>query len=158
TAASLFAVVSAGLVAYLLARRLVGRLEQLGRAVEAVAAGDMGARVQVTGSDEVGQLAGRVNVMASDLQRTLRELRAERDRVAGLLDDRRQVVAGVSHELRTPVATIRGYLEAALRPNGVATTPGGGGQVATAARSELETMERELGRLERLIDELFTLS
>ena len=76
-------------------------------------------RIAVEGPDDfyTGQ-TGRT--MAADLERTLSELRAERDRVTGLLDDRRQLVASASHELRTPVATVRGYLESALaRPEEV---------------------------------------
>jgi signal transduction histidine kinase len=145
TAAFVFALASSSLVAYLLSRRLVGRLERLGRAAESLAAGDLTCRVEEGPADEVGQLARRFNHMAADLQRTLHELKAERDRVAALLKARRQLVASVSHELRTPVATVRGYLESALR-RGAAET------------SDLETMERELGRLQRLIEDLFTLS
>jgi signal transduction histidine kinase len=58
-------------------------------------------------------------------------------------------VAGVSHELRTPVATVRGYLESMLGRNG---------RVPPELRSDLETMQHEVGRLQRLIDDLFTLS
>jgi signal transduction histidine kinase len=118
-----FAVVSASVVAYLLSRRLVARLEELGRAAEALRAGDLAARAPVSGSDEVAQLQATFNAMAADLERTLRALQAERDRVTGLLEARRQLVAGVSHELRTPVATIRGYLEAALQRDAAALAP-----------------------------------
>jgi signal transduction histidine kinase len=88
--------------------------------------------------------------MAADLERSLHELEAERDRVAGLLAARRQLVASVSHELRTPVATLRGYLEAAL---GRARA-----ERAVPLRGDLETMERELERLQRLIEDLFALA
>jgi signal transduction histidine kinase len=66
----------------------------------------------------------------------------------GPLDAQRQLIAGVSHELRTPVATLRGYVESALRrePAGYA-----------ALRADLETMEQEIARLQRLIEDLFTL-
>src|SRR5579859_3240283 len=87
--------------------------------------------------------------MAAELERTLGELRAERDRVTGLLDDRRQLVASASHELRTPVATVRGYLESALaRPE----------ELPTGLRGDLQTMEGELTRLQQLIEDLFALS
>jgi signal transduction histidine kinase len=143
--AFVFALASSSFVAYLLSRRLVARLERLGRAAESLAAGDLTCRVEEGPADEVGQLARRFNHMAADFERTLHELEAERDRVAGLLKARRQLIAGVSHELRTPVATVRGYLESALRRG-------------TAALSDLETMERELRRLEQQIEDLFTLS
>jgi signal transduction histidine kinase len=141
-AAFLFALASSSLVAYLLSRRLVARLERLGRAAEALRAGNLAARVRVSGNDEVAQLQESFNGMATELE-------AERDRVVGLLAGRRQLVASVSHELRTPIATVRGYLEAALQRDGV---------VPLDLRTDLETMEREVGRLQRLIDDLFTLS
>jgi signal transduction histidine kinase len=147
--ASIFALASASLLAYLLSRRLVGRLEQLSRATAALRAGDLAVRVPVQGLDEVAGLQRGFNEMAADLERTLRELEAERDRVAGMLLARRQLVAGVSHELRTPMATVRGYLESALqRQQGL----------PPALRTDLETMERELARLQALIDQLFMLS
>jgi len=148
-AASLFALLSASVLAYFLARRLTSRLERLGQAAEALAAGDLTCRVPEGPADEVGQLARRFNGMAADLERSLRELQAERDRVAGLLDAQRQLVASVSHELRTPVATVRGYLESALRSD-PARSP--------MLRADLETMEQEIARLQRLIEDLFTLS
>ena len=77
--------------------------------------------------------------MAADLERAMGDLEAERDRVAGLLEARRQLVAGVSHELRTPVATVRGYLESALRRDGA---------LPAGVRSDLETADREVTRLE----------
>jgi signal transduction histidine kinase len=94
-------------------------------------------------------LARRLNSVAADLERSRRELQAERDRVAGLLDAQRQLVAGVSHELRTPVATLRGYVESALRREPAEYA---------ALRVDLETMEQEIARLQRLIEDLFTLS
>ena len=82
-----FALASSSLVAYLLSRRLVARLEQLGRAAEALRAGNLAARVTVSGNDEVAQLQESFNRMATELE-------AERDRVVGLLAARRQLVAG----------------------------------------------------------------
>jgi len=148
-AASIFALMSSSLVAVLLSRPLVKRLEGLGSAVEALARGDLSSRVGAGADDEIGQLARRFNRMADDLEHTLDELRAERDRVAGLLDERRKLVANASHELRTPVATVRGYLESALaQPDAL----------PNALRHDLETMERELARLQQLIEDLFALS
>jgi signal transduction histidine kinase len=147
--AFLFAVASSSVVGYLLSRRLVARLERLGKAAESLRGGDLSARVEVAGADEITQLQQTFNAMAADLELALRDLRAERDRVSGLLEARRQLVASVSHELRTPVATIQGYLESSLRRDG---------SVPADVRSDLETMQRELARLHGLIEDLFALS
>jgi signal transduction histidine kinase len=148
-AASVFALGSSSLVAYLLARRVVHRLERLGRAAEALAAGQLATRVENMGDDELGQLGHRFNQMAGDLQGSLNQLTEERDRVTGLLKARRELVASVSHELRTPVATVRGYVEAALRR---------GDHLPGELRADLETVEAEIRRLQRLIEDLFTLA
>jgi signal transduction histidine kinase len=87
--------------------------------------------------------------MATDLERTVADLAAERDRVTGLLESRRQLVAGVSHELRTPIATLRGYLESALSRDGA---------LPAEVRDDLDTADREVARVEDMIDDLFTLS
>lgn len=149
TVSSVFALVSCAVVAYWLSKKLVRRLERLGSAAESLAAGDLSVRVEEGQANEVGMLNRRFNQMAADLERTLNDLQAERDRVAGLLHARRELVAGVSHELRTPVATVRGYIESALRRRD--TTP-------PDLAADLETMEREITRLQRLIEDLFTLS
>jgi signal transduction histidine kinase len=149
TLSAAFALLSAGLVGYLLSRRLVGRLERLGAGVEALAAGDLGQRVEPGSGDEVGQLARRFNAMADRLGASVGELEARRSQAEALLRNRRELVASVSHELRTPVATVRGYVESAL---------GRDGALPADVRHDLETVQREVGRLERLIEELFTLS
>jgi signal transduction histidine kinase len=147
--ASVFALASSSLLAYLLSRRLVHRLEGLARAADALRSGHLTVRVPVGGRDEIAKLQQSFNAMATDLERTLGELAAERDRVSGLLHARRQLVAGVSHELRTPVATMRGYLESALRRDG---------SVPVDLHADLVIMQTELGRLQRLIDDLFMLA
>lgn len=138
----------AALISYTVLRRITGRLEDLAAGAAALRAGNLAARVPVGGEDEVARLQASFNTMAADLERTLGDLAAERDRVSGLLDARRQLIAGVSHELRTPVATVRGYVESALRRD----------EAPAGLRTDLETMEREAERLQRLIDDLFTLA
>jgi signal transduction histidine kinase len=147
-ASSVFAILSASVVAFFLSRPLVRRLERLGAAAEAMAAGDLSQRVE-SGEDEVGQLGQRFNVMAADLERSIGEGRAERDRITGLLEERRQMIATASHELRTPVAMMRGYLESAL-----ARTADLPDDIAV----DLNVVQREVMRLQRLIEDLFALS
>jgi signal transduction histidine kinase len=148
-AAALIVLPPSALISFVVLRATTARLEQLASAAGALRSGDLAARVPVTGDDEVARLQTDFNAMASGLEQTLHALQAERDRVSGLLEARRQLVAGVSHELRTPVATVRGYLEATLRQE--AALPG-------QVRADLATMDREILRLQQLIEDLFSLA
>jgi signal transduction histidine kinase len=99
---------------FFVARSLTRRLETLARATRAVRAGDYTVHVDVSNEDEIAQLQTNFNTMVTDLDRSRRDLQAERDQVAALLNERRALIASVSHELRTPVSTARGYLETTL--------------------------------------------
>jgi signal transduction histidine kinase len=79
--------------AYPLVRRLTGRIERLGQRVDALGAGELGARVEVEGRDEVAKLARSFNRAAERIER--------------LVEAQRTLLAGVSHELRSPLARIR---------------------------------------------------
>ena len=134
---------------YFVSRRTTRRLQRLATTARAMREGNRGARVAVEGEDEVARLQSDFNAMAEELERTLQDLEAQRDTVSGLLQSRRELVVGVSHELRTPVATVRAMLESALKQKGVRPA---------SLRRDMEVMEGEVLRLQRLIDDLFTLS
>lgn len=138
------------MLAYFAARRTTRRLTVLMDGAATLSAGDTSARIPVQGEDEVAALQANFNTMAEELDRTLHALEAERDAVTTLLRNRRELIASVSHELRTPVATLRGYLEPLLaRPID---------DLPADLRRDLSVMEGEAVRLQRLIDDLFTLS
>ena len=114
---------------YPLVRRITGRLERLQARVEALGAGDLRARVQIEGRDEVADLARSFNRAA--------------ERIEKLVGTQRGVLANVSHELRTPLARMRLALE--LLP--------------IAERTELRTsLERDIAELDELIGELLLAS
>jgi len=136
------------LLSFLVARKTTRRLEDLAAATGALRDGDYATRVAVSGEDEVAQLQSDFNAMAEALEATLRDLEAERDKVAQLSRARQALVASVSHELRTPVATVRGYLESIQARDAAPET----------LAHDLTVMGTEILRLQRLIDDLFTLS
>ena len=82
-----------GVGAYPLARRITGRLERLKDRVEALGGGNLSARVEVEGRDEVADLAESFNRAAERIER--------------LVEGERTMLASASHELRTPLARIR---------------------------------------------------
>ncbi|MEP6965848.1 MAG: ATP-binding protein [Polaromonas sp.] len=83
--------------AYPVMRRLTLRLEALQRGVERWGSGDLSARVNSEGSDEVAFLAKRFNHAA--------------ERIENLMDSHKSLLANASHELRSPLARIRMSLE-----------------------------------------------
>jgi signal transduction histidine kinase len=149
-AAFLFALGSAALVGYILSRQLVRRLERLGSAVEALANGELGRRVEEGGDDEVGQLSRRFNVMAERLETSVAELDARTREAEAALAAKRELVANVSHELRTPLASISGHAESLLML--------GDGASAERRAESLTVLHREARQLSRLVDDLFLLS
>lgn len=111
------------------ARSLTRRLERLQRGVESLAGGDLAARVQVEGHDEVARLAESFNRAAG--------------RIEELVDAHKMLLANASHELRTPLARIRLGIE--LSRHGL----------DPARKRELE---RDIGELDTLIDEILLTS
>lgn len=87
----LFVGVAAG--AYPVVRRLTRRLEVLKRGVEKFGAGQLGHRVDDSGSDEVAALATSFNQAA--------------DRIETLLRSHQSLLANASHELRSPLARLK---------------------------------------------------
>jgi signal transduction histidine kinase len=79
--------------AFPIVRHLTRRLERVQRGAEALAAGDLKARVDVEGRDEVAGLAASFNHAAA--------------RIEQLVDAHRMFLAQASHELRTPLTRIR---------------------------------------------------
>ncbi|HEX7195365.1 MAG TPA: HAMP domain-containing sensor histidine kinase [Candidatus Limnocylindria bacterium] len=123
----------------LLARRVVRAVRlaaaPMGELIEAsarVEAGQLGTQVRERGPREVRALARAFNAMS----RRLEETEASR----------RRLLADVSHELRTPLTVIQGNVEGMLDG------------LYPADRAHLERILAEANQLERLIDDLRTLS
>jgi signal transduction histidine kinase len=126
------AVVLAALAAWLLARYLLGPVRRLTVASHALATGDLSARVEEYGPDEVAELAGAFNDMAGALE--------------GAETLRRRLVTDVAHELRNPIGALRAQIE------GIAEG------VIPADPARLDSLVEDVGVLSRLVDDLQELS
>lgn len=92
-----------GLVlAVALTGRLTRSLERLSDAAGAVAEGQLGRRVEVERSDEVGRVADAFNAMTASLENTLSELSRQQSLAAV-----GQFAASLAHEIRNPLTAIR---------------------------------------------------
>ena len=115
--------------AYPVMRRLTLRLEALQRGVERWGAGDLSARIDTEGRDEVAFLARRFNHAAQ--------------RIETLMESHKSLLANASHELRSPLARIRMGLELI------------GVDKASPQRMEIS---RSITELDQLIDEILLAS
>jgi signal transduction histidine kinase len=97
-----------------------------------MAKGELGQQVLVQSHDEIGELTLAFNQMSAELE--------------SLIAQRQQMTADIAHDLRTPLTVISGYVEAML--DGVLeVTP-----------ERLETISKEVQHLQRLVEDLRTLS
>jgi len=114
---------------YPIIRRLTLRLEALQRGVERWGQGDLSARVNAEGKDEVAFLGERFNQAAQ--------------RIETLMNSHKSLLANASHELRSPLARIRMSLELM--------------NVDTASPQRVE-ISRSITELDQLIDEILLAS
>ncbi|MFV0284981.1 MAG: histidine kinase dimerization/phospho-acceptor domain-containing protein, partial [Demequina sp.] len=129
-AASAFVVV--GILAWLLAGRLLRPVGALAAAAQRIGREDLTERVAVSGGDDVSDMARSVNTMLDRLQ-------AAFDSQTALLND-------VSHELRTPITVVRGHLELMD-----ADDPADAREVRALSLDELD-------RMTTLVEDLLTLA
>jgi two-component system, OmpR family, sensor histidine kinase MprB len=95
----------AALLGRLVAGAAVQPLKRLTKATEHVAlTQDLSGRIEPSGGDELGRLAGSFNAMLDALERSMNALDAS-------VHAQRQLVADASHELRTPVTSLRTNIE-----------------------------------------------
>lgn len=120
----------------LVVRRSLKPLKEVTHAVEDISLADLSARVPVPDTgDEVAELASEFNRMI--------------DRIAEDEETRRRYLAAISHEVRTPLAIAEGHLEM-----WETLGPAEGQSASDMAR----TVQRELERLRRVLDDLLAVA
>jgi two-component system OmpR family sensor kinase len=117
-------------------RQALRPLDEVVRVARRIAAGQLDVRLRLNRRDEIGQLAEAFDSML--------------DRVAAAISAQRRFVADAAHELRTPLTALGGMVE-------MLEMGADRGDRSTVQRM-LQTMNREIERLTRLVADLLTLS
>src|SRR5215470_13658017 len=129
------AILSSGLVCYLLARFLTSPITRLRKATRKLASGDLSARVGgrlATGRDEVSQLVRDFDQMAEQIEK--------------LVGAQSRLLKDISHELRSPLARLSVALELARQRSGPEAEP------------ILDRISLESDRMNELIGSLMTIA
>jgi len=132
--------VAAG-VGLLLMRSILRPIAALTKGAERVGAGDLSARIDVSGRDELAALAHTFNRMTEDLARH-HEAQVRTQKLASI----GQVAAGVAHEINNPLGVILGYVKILRR------------DPAFSGAEELEIIEDEAHQCQRIVQELLELA
>ncbi|MBN1823399.1 MAG: HAMP domain-containing protein [Endomicrobiales bacterium] len=125
------------LLSFILVRIIIKPIKQLALGTQKIASGDLNYYVDVESNDEIGELAEKFNLMASDLRRYIRELNKEKEdlfRTKHVLEQRTKeleeslikikniqqelirsekfatvgrLASSIAHELRNPLASLK---------------------------------------------------
>ena len=130
--AAAVAIILASVFGYFFARSLVRPIQRMTDTAVAIKEGDLTARTDLQGEDEISQLGQTFDAMADAM---------ERDRKL-----ERRLTTDVAHELRTPLMAIQATVEAMVDG------------VLPVDEQRLMTVDSEVMRLSRLVDQLLKLS
>jgi two-component system, OmpR family, sensor histidine kinase CpxA len=137
------AVLSSGLICYLLAWSMTSPVTRLRKAAQSLAAGDLSAR---TGAPEGGR--------GDELTQLMRDFDRMADRIERLVDSQSRLLKDVSHELRSPLARLSVALGLARQRAASKADL----EVAPELENSLNRIELEADRLNQLIQRLLTIS
>lgn len=92
------------IILYFTLHKIYSPLDKLKKATEQMSNGDLSARADEGGNDEISSLAKDFNGMAERVSEKIEELKSVADQRQRMLDD-------LAHEMRTPLTVIHGYAE-----------------------------------------------
>ncbi|MGB0872821.1 MAG: sensor histidine kinase [Solirubrobacterales bacterium] len=130
-------------VLFWIRRKMMVPLENLAVASRKLGHGDLSARVDPGGVQEIALTGSAFNQMADEIEQHVGQMH-------DLSAARSRFVSSVSHELRTPITSLRGYLE--LLENGEA------GPLEPDQARYVEIAGRNARQLDDLINDLLTMS
>jgi signal transduction histidine kinase len=162
----------AGAVVMLSVRRVVNPIVKMARVAGAIQGGDLSAKANESGSDEIGTLGRAFNKMTAQLQQSLQGLKDNVEKLEKAQEEREKLIkdlqlaksqaeensrlkseflATMSHELRTPMNAIEGF-------TGIILNHMGGVEYNDKTERYLNKVQSNSQRLLNLINDFLDLS
>ncbi|MFN3652147.1 MAG: ATP-binding protein [Armatimonadota bacterium] len=142
---ALLAAVAGG---FFLTDRALRPVRQVTHAADEIGAEDLSRRLEVTGDDELADLARTFNRMIARLEEAFTSREEAYRRLSAAYEQQRRFTSDASHELRTPLARIKGSTSLALS----------GERTPAEYRRALARADRAADVMTRLIQDLFLLA
>ena len=99
------------LISIVISRLITRPLRHVSEVTSEIAKNDFDEKFLVTRHDEIGQLENNINIMSTNLENTINQLKEQLDHVKRLENTRKQFIANFTHEIKTPLGIIAGYSE-----------------------------------------------
>lgn len=127
---------------YFVSKSIITPLSKLKNAMKRIQSGDLDFQVQITSTDEIGQLSMAFEQMRKQLQESIQtQVQYE--------ENRKELISNISHDIRTPLTAIRGYIDGL--GDGIADT-------TDKRQKYIEIISSKAEEMDHLIDELFLYS
>ncbi len=136
-------------IAVLFSYRLTAPIRAMEQFTEKLRRGDIQGTIKVKTTGELQQLADNINYLVAELEDKIRTAVRDVTRIKQLEKMRADFVANVTHEIKTPLTSILGFVET-LRDGAIAEKE--------TAEKFLDIIERHARRLNRLVEDLLTIS
>lgn len=130
------------LLSRVISRSILLPLNELNKATESIASGNLDFAIKYKKNDELGRFCQAFDTMKEKLKKSIKEQMASERK-------RKEIVGIISHDLRTPISSIKGYVEALQ--DGMAKNE-------DQFERYLTVIQDKTNRLDALIDDLFQFS
>lgn len=136
-------IIGIGFSLLLLTYYLRKRAKQVEKVMGLIQSGDLSARFDIGQADEVGELMGRFNLMAQEIEKLVTNLRETEE-------SRKRMLQELAHDLRTPVASLKNLQEILFSKGDI---------LDEEKKTHLQNLaQREVSYFERLVEDLLFLS
>ncbi|WP_418154218.1 ATP-binding protein [Actinoalloteichus caeruleus] len=137
------------LLALLASRSVLRPVARLRETAQRLARGELDARLEPTGVDELAQLTRTINEMAASLQNSMNS-------IAAMEEGSRRFAADVSHELRTPLTTLTAAVE--VLQDVLSHAEASGASDEAEARESAHLAVTETRRLMELVEDIMEIA